>query len=108
MVRNAVRICGNAPITAELIAAAPWLPPNTNKDGGAPAALGGIEKNSCRTGTPVTFAVAKYFAVSAKCTAAPFTFRATTLLARPGTRFGSKASVGIPRRWAAIIAGPEA
>src|SRR3954470_5206944 len=108
MLGNAVRICGSAPIMAELMAAAPWLPPNTNKEGGAPAALGGIEKNSGLTGTPVTFAFAKYFAVSVKCTAAPFTFRATTLLARPGTRFGSKARVGIPRRCAAIIAGPDA
>ena len=40
-------------MTAALIAAAPWLPPNTNMDGTASTGRGAIEKNSGRTGTPL-------------------------------------------------------
>src|ERR1019366_4317456 len=98
---------GKQRIIASLMACAPWLPPNTSKVG-VPPRLGAISKNACRTGTPVTSAWRKYFAVSSKCTAAAETNRATIRLANPGTTLGSKASVGICLTTAASIAGPEA
>src|ERR1035438_4867436 len=75
---------GKQRIIASLMACAPWLPPNTSKVG-VPPRLGAISKNACRTGTPVTSAWRKYFAVSSKCTAAAETNRATIRLANPGT-----------------------
>jgi len=76
--------------------------------------LGEISKKAGRTGIPVAFArpralaVGKNLSVAGKLTAAAVTKRPTRRLARPGTALGSKARVGMRRRMAAIMAGPEA
>ena len=78
---------GRQRIMASLMACAPWLPPKTNSVG-VPPRLGGISKKAWRTGTPVTSAWRKYFAVSSKWTAAAETNFATMRLANPGHHVG--------------------
>ena len=93
---------------ASLSARAPWLPPKTSKWGAAVITRGGSAKNSGRTGMPVTCALRKCAAAGGKLTAAALTRLPMMRFARPGAALGSKASVGMPLRMAAIIAGPEA
>ena len=90
------------------MACAPWLPPNTRRVGFGFPVVGAMSKKACRTGTPVTTERRNRLFVSSKCTAAAETQGPIRRLARPGTTFGSNASVGMRIRVAASMAGPEA
>src|SRR5215470_7180436 len=98
-----------ASTNVRLMGSAPWLPPVTSKRSGFSGVLGPIAKNSARTGLPVTTPLPPSpRAVTAYPVAIRLERRASTLLVNPGSAFGSKITLGMPRSQVASIIGPAA
>jgi hypothetical protein len=98
-----------ASTNARLIGSAPWLPPVISRRKGIPGLRGAMEKNSGRTGQPVTMA---FFPHTCAETAYPVAIRAdiraSTLLVKPGSAFGSKMMFGTRPSQVASSIGPAA
>src|SRR6202521_1321548 len=98
-----------ASTNTRLIGNAPWLPPVTSSRNGLPSRRGVMEKNSRRTGQPVTIA---FFPHARSETSWPVAIRAeilaSTLFVKPGSAFGSKMTLGTRPSQVANNMGPAA
>ena len=77
------------------MACAPWLPPKTSRVGSPICGFCGYFEESLAHRNARHSQWRKYRPVSSKWTAAPETHRATSRLAKPGTKLGSNTSVGM-------------
>src|SRR5216110_2120325 len=98
-----------ASTNVRLIGNAPWLPPVTSNRNGFSNRRGVMEKNSGRTGQPVTIAL---FPQSRAEISYPVAIRveilASTLFVKPGSALGSKMTLGTRPSQVANIMGPAA